>query len=75
MIWSMMNQNENLDHLIGGSLFCFIDDNINRDESRTLSENWWKLIIQIFECDDVFGWTNRVEMYFDMEGNNDNEKL
>ncbi|MCI39681.1 hypothetical protein A2U01_0060913, partial [Trifolium medium] len=29
-------------------------------------DKWWKLTIRIFEGDDAFGWTSRVERYFEL---------
>ena len=67
---------------IGGYLvFCRLSNSYWRWKWRKRGfqswpqQKWQKLTIPIFDGEHVFGWTSRVEWYFELEGVGDHEKI
>jgi hypothetical protein len=48
---------------------------VREDFKSGPKQKWQKLTILIFDGEDAFGWTSRVERYFELEGVGDHEKI
>lgn len=71
----MILHNEH-DQFHRGNYFGNGDGNGVREDFKSGSkQKWQKLTIPIFDGEDAFGWTSRVEQYFELEGVGDHEKI
>jgi len=48
---------------------------VGEDYKYGPKQKWRKLTIPIFDGEDAFGWTSRMERYFESEGVGDHEKI
>lgn len=71
----MILHNEH-DQFHRGNYFGNGDGNGVREDFKSGSkQKWQKLTIPIFDGEDAFGWTSRVERYFELEGVGEHEKI
>ncbi|PNX83607.1 hypothetical protein L195_g039651 [Trifolium pratense] len=48
---------------------------VREDFKTGHKQKWASLMIPIFDGEDAFGWTSRVERYFELKGVGDNDKI